>query len=456
MEKARENDRNDFTKGSMSRNIIRLAMPLTVALLINLLYSIVDRMYIGHTEPDGRLALTGIGLAFPLICVISAFQQLCSSGGAPMCAIARGALDDHEAERIMGNSFFMLLTSSVLLTVSGYIVKEPLLYLIGATDATFPFANDYLDIYLLGKPFVLLGLGMNAFISAQGFGRVAMVTVLLGAIINLGLDPILIFSCKMGVRGAALATVVAQAISAFWSIAFLCGRRTLLRLRPSMIKPDFHLIGQIAGLGLSGFTAAITNSAVAMVYNAALQSWGGDLYVGVMTVLNSIRELIHTPVSGLVSGAQPVISYNYGAKQYARTFQGIRLVTFYCIGITTLIWAFIMLFPHALVMIFSRDALLVDAAVPSMRIFYCLFFMMSLQMTGQSVFVALGKSKHAVFFSLLRKVVLVIPAALLLPGAFGVYGVLMAEPLSDLLGGVACYTSMYLSVGRKLKKDAAV
>lgn len=311
--------RSDFSQGSISQAIFRQAGPMTVALLVNMLYSVVDRIYLGHIPGEGRLALTGIGLAFPIIAVISAFQRLCSDGGAPLCAMARGAGELERAETIQGNAYTLLLLFSLLLIALGYAFKAPILWATGAGEATFPYADAYLRIYLVGTIFVLPSLGMNAFITGQGFPTVSMMTVLLGAVVNILLDPLFIFVFDMGVQGAALATVIAQFTSFLWVLLFLTSHRAILRLRLNRMRLQRNIVLPMLGLGLTGFTMSVTNSAVGMVYNASLQTLGGDLYVGVMTVVNSIREIIYMPVSGLTAGAQPVISFNYGARCYSRT-----------------------------------------------------------------------------------------------------------------------------------------
>lgn len=308
------NNKNNFAQGSISANILSLAIPMTLAQLINVLYNVIDRMYIGHIPNASTLALTGIGLTFPIITMILAFANLFGMGGAPLCSIARGKCDYEKAEKIMGNSFFMLIISGVVLTILFLVFKEPLLYLFGASKNTFPYANSYLTIYLLGSIFVCISLGMNSFINSQGFGRIGMMTVLLGAITNLLLDPLFIFVFNMGVTGAALATVISQLLSTIWVLKFLTSKKAILKLKVSNIKLDISLVKEITSLGMSGFIMSITNGAVQIVCNSTLQTFGGDLYVGIMTVISSIREVITMPVSGLVNGAQPILGFNYGAK----------------------------------------------------------------------------------------------------------------------------------------------
>ncbi len=445
--------KNDFTKGTMASNMIKLAVPMTLAQLINVLYNVVDRMYIGHIPEIGTASLTGLGVTFPIIMIISAFTNLFGQGGAPLSSIARGEGDLDRAEAIMGNSFTLLILSGVILTALGLLFKRPLLYAFGASDATFGYANSYISIYLIGTIFVMISLGMNSYINAQGFAKVGMFSVLIGAVLNIILDPIFIFLLHMGVKGAALATILSQGASSIWVLRFLTSENAILRLSISRMKLDKAIIKKIVSLGLSGFTMACTNSAVTIACNASLQTFGGDLYVGIMTVINSVREIIILPVSGITHGSQPVLGYNYGARQYDRVRQGIRFISIIGILYSILVWILVMAFPSILIRIFNQDPQLLEIGTRSMRLYYLGFFLMSLQFTGQSVFVGLGKAKQAVFFSLFRKIVLVVPLVLILPHLFslGVDGVFLAEPLSDLFGGGACYLTMILTVYRKLR-----
>ena len=447
--------RNDFTKGSMAGNMLKLAVPMTFAQLINVLYNIVDRMYIGHIPETGMLSLTGLGVTFPILMFVAAFTRLFGTGGAPLTSIARGEGKLEYAEKIMGNAFVMLVISGISLTVLGLLFKKPLLYAFGASDLTWPYANDYITIYLIGSTFVMVGLGMNDFINAQGFARVGMLSVLIGAVSNIVLDPIFIFLLHMGVKGAALATIISQAISAAWVLRFLTSDKAILRLNLSACRLEKEIIKRITALGLSGFTMACTNSAVQIACNSSLQAFGGDLYVGVMTVLNSIREIVLMPVHGLTSGAQPVLGYNYGAGENARVKQGIRFVTMGGIVYSVLVWIPLMLFPAFWIRIFNQDPALIEFGSRALRLYYMGFFLMSLQFSGQCVFVGLGKSKQAIFFSLFRKVVLVVPLVLILPHLFslGVDGVFLSEPISDLIGGGACFLTMYLTLYRKRGKS---
>ncbi|HIR91899.1 MAG TPA: MATE family efflux transporter [Candidatus Egerieimonas intestinavium] len=447
---------NDFSQGSVSGNIMSLAVPMTLAQLVNVLYSVVDRIYIGHLPHVSTQALTGIGLSLPVITAVTAFANLFGMGGAPLCSIARGAGQQERARKIMGNAFSCLLISGALLFALCFLFKEPLLYLFGASSDTFSYADDYLTVYLLGTLFVMVSLGMNNFINAQGFGKMGMATVLIGAVLNLILDPLFIFVFGMGVQGAAAATVISQGISALFVLKFLTGPRAIFRLERGALRLEGKLVREITGLGMSGFIMAITNSSVQVVCNATLARWGGDLYVGVMTVINSVREIINMPMTGLTNGAQPVIGFNYGAKKYGRVRKAIIFTTLSGVIMTTAVWALLFFFPHFFIHLFNSEPELLEAGVPAMRIYFFGIFMMSLQFAGQSTFVALGKSKQAIFFSLLRKAIIVIPLTLLLPMAagLGVNGVFLAEPISNFLGGGACFGTMLLTVWPPLKTDS--
>lgn len=445
--------KNDFTQGSMAKNILNMAIPMMLAQVVNVLYSVVDRIYIGRMPGAGALALTGVGVAAPIISMVAAFTNLFGGGGAPLCSIARGKGDTERAEKIMGNSFSLLMIAGVILMIVVLIVKRPLLFLFGASEATIDYADSYVTVYLFGTLFVMAGLGMNGFINAQGFGRVGMMTVLVGAVTNLVLDPIFIFVFKMGVAGAALATVLSQLVSAIWVMRFLTGKKAILHLRLKNLRLSGKLVAQITGLGLSGFTMAFTNSGVTVVTNSMLQTFGGDLYVGVMTIINSVREMTFMAVSGFTSGSQPVLGYNYGAGRGDRVKKGIKFLTTVCVVYNLLIWAVLMWRPEMLMRIFTDDAAILSAGQLSMRIYFFGYYLMALQMAGQSVFVALGKSKQAVFFSLLRKAFIVIPLSLILPRLWnlGVNGVFLAEPISDLIGGCASFGAMMWTVWRKLE-----
>lgn len=443
----------DFSHGSVYRNILEVAVPMTFAQLLNLLYNIVDRMYIGRIPEEGTLALTGVGLCFPIITLITAFTYLFGNGGAPLCAMERGRGNDEEAEKLMGNTFTMLLITGVILMVVGFVFYKPILYLFGASDVTFPYAGEYITVYLFGTLFVMISLGMNPFINSQGFGNMGMLTVLLGAVMNIVLDPLFIFVFGMGVRGAAVATVLSQFISAAWVLRFLTGKRAVLHLKKEAMKIQWRRVRNIMALGVSGFIMAFTNSLVQIICNATLQVYGGDLYVGIMTVLNSVREIFTMPVMGLTNGASPVMSYNYGERAYGRVKKAIGFITVVCAAYTLVAWGILQVIPEFFIHLFNSEPELVSKGVPALHIYFFGFVFMALQFSGQSVFVALGKARKATFFSLFRKVIIVVPLTILLPmlDSLGVDGVFWAEPISNLLGGCACFFTMLLTVLPELK-----
>ena len=445
---------NNFSQGSVPRSIMKLALPMTAAQLVNVLYSVVDRVYLGRLPDSDSLALTGLGITMPIVSILMGLANLCGTGGAPLCSMSRGRGDDGEAERVMGNAFLLLLILGGAATAFFLALKGPILYLFGASPDTFPHADGYLTIYLLGTLFVMISLGMNPFINAQGFGRTGMMTVLLGAAVNLILDPVLIFVFHMGVRGAALATVISQALSAAWVLAFLTGKRAILRLRRENLRLEAGRTRRIVSLGLSGFFVNLTTSLVQVVCNATLQRCGGDTYVGVMTIINSIREVFIMPVHGLTNGSQPVAGYNYGAKQYSRVRQSIRFSVGVTVAYSAAFWVCAMLVPGALIRVFKSDPEILAAGVPALRIYFSMFLFMSLQLAGQGVFVGLGRSKQAVFFSLLRKAIVNAPLTVLLALWMGADGVFTAEAVSQLVGGLACFTTMYLTVYRPLGRLA--
>ena len=446
-------NKNDFSQGSLVGNILRLAGPMTLALLVNTLYSIVDRIYIGHIA-EGKLALTGIGLAAPILMVISAFQALCSSGGAPLFSIARGEKDEEKAKRIQGNAYCLLLGISLILTLLGYLLKAPVLRWTGASAETFPYANAYLSVYLAGTVFVMTGVGMNPYINAQGFARTGMLTVLIGAVTNLLLDPLFIYAFRWGVRGAAAASVLSQGVSAAWVLRFLTGKRVLLPLKGKYLRLDPAIVKKMLSLGIAGFTMAFTNSAVSFAYNNTLSRLGGDTHVAVMTILNSLRELSFMPASGVTEAGKPVLGYNYGAKEWDRCKACIRVMLFMVAGYCLVVWCAFMFAPGFFVRIFNSDPELLELGVYGIRHYYAMIFFMTFMMVGQNTFTGLGLAKRAICFSLLRKFVILLPLIFLMPTitGLGANGVFWAEPVSQFIGASACFTTMYFTVYRKLGK----
>ena len=359
----------DFSQGKVWRNIVAQAIPLILAQMVQILYNVVDRIYIGHLPGENNIALTGVGLTFPVITLIMAFTCLFGMGGTPLFAMERGAKEEEKAGKIMGNVFSLLLLSSIILMGICYLFRKPILYLFGASDASYIYADAYLTIYLIGTPFSMLTMGMNGFINGQGFPKMGMMTTIIGAVLNLLLDPVFIFAFNMGVGGAALATIISQMISAIWVISFLL-KKAPLRIQLKNMVIDWKLAKEIVTLGMSGFIMQGTNCLVQVVCNATLQVWGGDLYVGIMTILNSIREILTLPVSGIVNGSQPVLGFNYGAKQFKRVKEGIRFTAFIGIGYTVLAWIFVMLCPRFLISVFSNDGSVLEPGTTAVYIYF--------------------------------------------------------------------------------------
>lgn len=442
----------DFGSENVQKSILSVAAPMLTAQLLNMLYNIIDRIYIGKIPGEGTVALAGIGLCFPIITLITAFTNLFGTGGAPLCSIARGKDNKEEAQKIMNNAFFMLLSTGIVLTVLGIIFHKPLLYLFGASDVTYSLAADYMIIYLVGTIFVMISLGMNPYINSMGFAKVGMLTVLIGAVLNIVLDPLFIFVFHMGVKGAALATILSQLVSALWVLLFLISGKAELRLSLRGFRPDFKCIKEIVSLGISSFVMAATNSLVQVLCNTMLQTFGGDLYISAMTVINSIRQIAQTPVSAISDGSSPIISYNYGAKNITLTKKAIRFMTQLGFAYTFIFWGLTFLLPETFIKIFNNDPNLLEVTVPSLHIYFFGFCMMAFQFAGQSVFRALNYAKEAVFFSLLRKVFIVAPLTVALPyiHGLGVMGVFLAEPISNIIGGLACYLTMRKKVLKKL------
>ena len=449
--------KNDFGKGKIWKVIMAQAVPLLAAQLVHLLYNVVDRVYIGHLPEIGSLALTGIGLAFPITTLVAAFTNLFATGGAPLFAIARGEGNEEKAERVLGQVAGMLVITSIILTFVGYIWRKPILYLFGASDASYVYANEYLRIYVWGTVAAMLSTGLNGFINASGYPRTGMLTIFIGALINLILDPIFIYALDMGVAGAALATVISQVVSAVWAVAFFLKKSAPYHIRREQMKPDFNLLKEIVPLGTAGFVMQGTNSLVSILCNVTLRTYGGDLYVGVMTCLNSVREITSLPSQCITQGAQPVLSFNFGAKQYSRVKEGIRFITIAGLIYTVSAWIVVLAIPQVLMGIFTSDAEMITIGTSSLKIYFFAFAFMAFQSGGQSVFTSMRCTKRALTFSLFRKVVLVAPLTVLLPRlGFGANGVYIAEPISNVIGGLACYITMYFTVYRKYPADGEI
>ena len=446
----------DFSKGNVTQNIIRVAAPMLVAQVLNLMYNIVDRIYIGRIPGEGLLALGGVGLCFPFISLITAFTNLYGAGGAPLCSIERGRGNKEEAEEIMNTSFYLLVMTGGVLTILGSIFCSPILTLFGASDTSLPYALSYMRIYLLGTIFSMIALGMNPFINSQGFANVGMTTIFLGAAANIIFDPIFIFLFGLGVQGAAWATICSQILSAVFVMRFLTGGRAELCIRlkkkPSLCKSR---VLDIVGLGSAGFVMQCTNSLVQIACNRMLRTFGGDIYISTMTIINSVRQILDTPVLAITDGASPILSYNYGAKKYESVKKAIRVVTLVAIVYTAAVWVLILRLPEMFIGIFNHDDSLLTVAVPALRIYFFAFLFQALQYSGQTVFKSLNKKKQAIFFSLLRKVVIVVPLTFWLPylGNLGATGVFIAEPISNVLGGSACFLAMICTIFPELSKE---
>ncbi len=425
--------------------MLKLAVPAVAAQVINMLYNIVDRIYIGHIPEVGRTALTGLGITFPIIMLVSAFAAFAGQGGAPLASIRLGAGDRNGAEKILGNSTTMLLCTSVVLTVVFSIIKEPVLMAFGASADTIGYAVDYISIYLLGTIFVQYALGLNTFISAQGKAMVAMCSVLIGAVLNIILDPVFIFVFNIGVQGAAIATVISQGVSACWVVGFLCSGRSGIRIRKVNLKPNWSVMGKITALGIAPFIMQSTESLVTVVLNSGLQRYGGDLYVGTLTIMQSVMQMVVMPTQGITQGVQPIMSYNYGAQNYQRVRKTFKLLLKVTLTVTVCAFLIVSLIPEQLALIFNDDPELVELTGKMMPIFFGGIWAFGAQMACQSAFMAMGQARTSLFLALLRKVILLIPLALLLPWAMGnVLGIYIAEPVADILASSTTLTLFLL------------
>ena len=448
------NAKQDMGTGSVKKLMLKMAVPALVGQVVNLLYNIVDRIYIGHLPEIGGTALTGVGLFTPILMLITAFAMLAGAGGAPRAAIAMGKGDKDAAEKIMANCFTVLLILAVLLTAVLYLAAPTLLRIFGASDATLPYAVTYGRIYILGSVFVLVVMGMNTFITTQGFAQISMLTTVIGAVINIVLDPILMFVFDMGVAGAAVATVLSQAVSALWILKFLTGKKSILKLRPANMELVPKIILPCLGLGVSSFVMVSTESILSISFTSSLARYGGDVAVGAMTVLTSINQLITMPLSGICQGGQPLISYNYGAKKLDRVKEAFFCQFGTCVAYTTVFWLLIQLAPNFFAGIFTNDAALVDHTAWAIRVFLACGFSVGSQISCQQAFMALGQAKISLFMACLRKLILLIPLIFILPLFFQdkALAVFLAEPVSDLIAAAAT-TITFLTFFRKLMKN---
>lgn len=437
--KSKEKRENDLGRDPIGSLLVRLALPSITAQLVNMLYNIVDRIYIGHIPGLGATALTGVGVCFPVILLISAFSSLVGMGGAPRAAIKMGQGEDRSAEKVVGNCLTVLLCFSAILTVFFLFAARPLLLAFGASSQTLPYGLSYLNIYVCGTVFVQLGLGMNPFISAQGFAKISMMTVLIGAAINIVLDPVFIFGFSMGVRGAALATVIAQMVSATWVLKFLLGSKTKLRIRKENLCPKLSIILPVLALGVSPFIMQSTECLVNIALNSSLHRYGGDLAVGAMTILTSVMQILSMPVLGMTQGGTPIISFNYGAGNVKRVKRAYFLMLRAILIFTCTFWASVMLFPKFYVSIFNTNPDLLATASWALRIYMGGTFLLGLQTGCQQTFLALGQAKVSLLLALLRKIILLIPLVYILPQILTdqVFAVFLAEPIADVIAATS-------------------
>lgn len=448
--------RIDFEHGTVTGNILGAALPMLVAQILNLLYNIVDRIYIARIPNIGTAALGAVGLCFPLIVVITAFSNLFGSGGAPLFSIYRGKGEPQRAANVMNTSFTMVCVCAVVLMAVGFIFARPLLVLFGASTDALVYAYPYLMIYLIGTLPSMIATGMNPFINAQGYSTIGMTSVAVGAVANLLLDPLFIFVLGFGVQGAAIATVISQALSALFVFVFLT-RKSELKVRFLKKKEFSECIGyakNIVSLGTAGFIMQLTNSLVSICCNNILSDVGGDIYISVMTIVSSVRQLVETPIYAMNEGTSPILSYNYGACRPARVRKAMAVMSTMILGYTAVMWSIIILFPNVLIGIFSSDAALMQDAVPALKQYFAAFICMDFQYIGQTVFKSLNKKKQAIFFSLLRKVFIVVPLTYMMPYMFhmGTAGVFLAEPASNVIGGTLCLVVMLCTILPELKR----
>ncbi len=448
--------RIDFENGTVTGNIIGAALPMLVAQILNLLYNIVDRIYIARIPEVGTAALGAVGLCFPLIVIISAFANLFGSGGAPLFSIFRGKKEEQQAIHIMNTSFSMLCFSAVILMVIGLTFAHPLLTLFGASKAALTYAVPYMMIYLIGTLPSMIAVGMNPFINAQGYSVIGMSSVAIGAVANLLLDPLFIFALGFGVCGAAIATVISQCLSAVFVLIFLTKKAELkVRfLRRNELSQSLNYAKNIISLGTAGFIMQLTNSLVTICCNNVLSVTGGDIYISVMTIVSSVRQLVETPIYAINEGTSPILSYNYGAGRPSRVRKAGIVMGIMIFGYTAVMWSLIILEPGALIQVFSSDATLIQDSIPALKQYFAAFIFMDLQYIGQTVFKSLNKKKQAIFFSLLRKVFIVVPLTYLMSYAMhmGTAGVFLAEPMSNIIGGSLCFITMLCTVLPELKR----
>lgn len=432
----------------------KMAIPSVIAQVINILYNIVDRIYIGHIPNASADALTGVGVAFPIVTFISAFSAFVGAGGAPLSAIWQGKGDKDRAEKILGNGVTMLVFFTVVLMAVFYIFMKPLLYMFGASDATIGYGVTYISIYLAGTIFVELALGLNPYIISQGAAKTGMVSVVIGAVINILLDPVFIFIFDMGVAGAALATVISQFVSALWVVGFLLSKRAVLKIKFKSLKPDFQIIKSISALGVSPFVMRSTESLVSIALNSSMQAYGGDLYVGSITIMQSIMQFFSAPLGGFTQGVQPIISYNFGARRFDRAKKTYRSMIGICTVFSLAGTALIMIFPEFFAGMFTNSEELIALCGRKMPLFISGMLLFGVQMGIQPTFMALGQARISLFIATLRKIILLVPLAVILPMFFGTEGVYIAEPVSDFISATVAAILFLVNIKKILTEDA--
>ncbi|MDI6219504.1 MATE family efflux transporter [Clostridioides difficile] len=452
-----ENSNTNLGSESVGKLLFKLATPAIIAQIVNVLYNIVDRIFIGRME-NGEVAMAGVGVAFPIIIIITACSYLIGMGGGPLAAIKMGEQNNDEAEKIMSNSFSVLVILAILLTIGFKIGKEPLLWMFGASESTIGYSMDYLNIYLIGTVFVQISMGMNTFINTQGFATTGMMTVAIGALINIILDPIFIFGFNMGVKGAALATIIAQGVSAIWVLMFLFGKKSILKIKKKYMIPKASIILPVLGLGISPFIMQSTESLVLIALNSKLQMYGGDLAVGSMAIMSSIMQILMLPNMGVTQGAQPIISYNYGSGQLDRVKKTFKLCLLSCFTYSTILWLLLMIFPAFFVSIFNKNPQLLSMTSWSIKIYFAGAFMFGIQIACQQTFLALGKATISLVLALLRKIVLLIPLIFILPTLFNekLFAVILAEPVADITAATITAISFFIFYKCFLSKPKAI
>ena len=446
--------RPNMGEGNVKSLLLKMAIPAVLAQIVNLLYNIVDRIYIGHMEDVGTMAITGLGLCFPVLSLISAFTMLVAQGGAPRAAIEMGKGDIKKAEKILGNCFVLLITLSVILTTVFLVFGERFLMLFGASESTIIYALPYLRIYVAGSIFVMISLGLNMFITTQGFTKISMATVLIGAIANIILDPILIFGFDMGVKGAAFATIISQALSATWVLLFLTGHKTKLRIKRENLLPNGKILAPVLALGISPFVMNATEAVINVAFNSSLQKYGGDIAVGAMTICTTVLQLAWVPAQGIGQGAQPIISYNYGAKNGDRVKQAFKAFLIMCFTYVFVFGMSIQLFPQFFISLFNDNSELLETTTWAIRVYCSALVFFGIQMAVQQTFIALGKAKASLFIACLRKVILLVPLIYILPNFFEnkVFAVFLAEPVSDAISIMTASVVFFFVFRKEMKK----